>query len=155
MAELGGEEVLGTGEGVGTSKEMFFGIIRRVLPDYPAEAAGQAVLCSLAQRVSGGVAHKMVEELSEDLRPLADRCAMHAQRDAPSWDKVEFYADVAEHLGAQAADVRRILSAVFSAIQSQITDATSTSIASQLPAELSGTWLAARRRIHPRPDARE
>lgn len=146
MSELGGEDVSWTGQGVGPGKESFLQVIRQTLPDYPAEEAGEAVLCSLVQRVSGGVAMRIIGELPEDLRAMALPCVRHADRPAPAWDKDEFYAAVAEHLIADAADARRICSAVFSGIHTQISDATAERIASQLPAGLTDTWLAARRR---------
>ncbi|HEY3586890.1 MAG TPA: DUF2267 domain-containing protein [Myxococcaceae bacterium] len=65
---------------------------------------------------------------------------------APAIDKDEFYEAVSDHLNADGRDVRRILSAVFSAVQANISTRTAEEIASQLPAELTSTWVAARRR---------
>lgn len=148
--QLGGDDVSWTGLGVGTTREAFLRVIRATLPDYPPEEAARAVLCSLLQRLSGGLAQRILDELTDELRPLARTCAGHAQRPAPAGDKDDLYGAVAEHLQADAADARRILSAVFSGLHSQVTAATSERIASELPAGVADTWLSARRRVHPR-----
>jgi len=128
----------------GPEDEEFYRLIRETLPDYPPDEAADAVLCALAERVSGAVARKLVEDLPASLRHMARPCSQHQA--APSIDKDEFYEAVSDHLNADGRDVRRILSAVFSAVQANISRRTAEEIASQLPAELTSTWVAAGRR---------
>jgi len=128
----------------GSEDEEFYRMIRETLPDYPPDEAADAVLCALAERVSGSVAKQLVEELPASLRHMARPCSQHEA--APSIDKDEFYEAVSDHLNADARDVRRILSAVFSAVQANISARTAEEIASQLPADITSTWVAARRR---------
>ena len=126
--------------------EEFFRLIRETLPDVSPNVAADAVLCAIAQRVSGAVGQQLIEDLPESLRHLATPCARHS--DATARDKDDFYANVAEHLAGDARDSRRVISAVFSAVQAHITRRTADQISSQLPRGLTSTWNAARRR-HP------
>lgn len=128
----------------GSEDEEFFRLIRETLPDVSPDEAADAVLCAIAQRVSGAVAQQLIEDLPESLRHLATPCARHT--DATARDKDDFYANVAEHLEGDARDSRRVISAVFSAVQAQITRRTADQISSQLPRDLTSTWNAARRR---------
>ena len=132
----------------GPEDEEFFRIIRATLPDVSPDEAADAVLCAIAQRLSGAVAQQLIEDLPESLRHLATPCARHT--DATTPDKADFHANVAEHLEGDGADSRRVIGAVFSAVQAHISRRTAQDIASQLPRDLTSTWNAARRR-HPGP----
>ncbi|HLL52612.1 MAG TPA: DUF2267 domain-containing protein [Myxococcaceae bacterium] len=139
------EEVTWTGDGMGTTREAFFREIAVRLPtNLPRVEVADAVICTLAERLSGGVVDRILSELPESLRPLLRPYAKPIEAQAKGFDKDEFYMAVAEHLNVDPTDVRRIISAVFSALHSQITEATSERVASQLPDELSSTWIAAR-----------
>ena len=142
------EEVTWSGAGVGTTREAFFREIAVRLPiELPRAEVADAVLCTLAERLSGGLVDRILSELPESLRPLLRPYTKPIDAPAKGFDKDDFYMAVAEHLNVDPTDVRRIISAVFSALHSQITEATSERVASQLPSELSSTWLASRHAV--------
>lgn len=142
------EEVTWSGEGVGTNRQAFFREIYLRLPtDLPRVECAEAVLGALAERLSGGVVDRILSELPESLRPLLRPFAKPLDAPARKSDKDDFYLEVAEHLNVDPEDVRRIISAVFSGLHSQITEATSERIASQLSSSLANTWLAARHNV--------
>ncbi len=142
------EEVTWTGDGVGTTREAFFREIAVRLPTTLSRVeVADAVLCTLAERISGSLVDRILSELPESLRPLLRPYTKPMDAPAKGFDKDDFYMAVAEHLNVDPTDVRRIISAVFSALHSQITEATSERVASQLPFELTNTWLAARHAV--------
>lgn len=146
MAEGMQEEMSWSGLGVGTDKESFLEKVReRLVPDIdPAEAA-EAVFCVLTERLSGGTVNRLLEQLPPDVRELMSRCPRKKlQDDAKKLSRDDFYMAVAEHLLVDPEDVRRILHAVFGALHSQTTEKESERIASELPNDVSYTWVAAR-----------
>ncbi|MCI0572477.1 MAG: DUF2267 domain-containing protein [Myxococcaceae bacterium] len=141
-------EVSWSGQGVGTDRTSFLAkVSARLAGEEPVEAA-EAVFCTLSQHLSGGVVSLIHDALTEDVRDILKGCGHPAGKDdARAFDKDEFYAAVAEHLNVEPADVRRILSAVFAGLHSQITESIADKVAAQLPADLRSTWEHARRGV--------
>lgn len=133
-----------SGLGVGTDRESFLDHLRERIGELEPEEAAEAVFCTLARRLSGGTAQRLVEQLPEDVRDLFSRCPRRAQDNAPKGSKDDFYLEVAEHLMVDPDDVRRIISGVFYALHTQITERESRSIERELPSDISYTWVAAR-----------
>jgi len=136
-----------SGLGVGTDKQSFLEKIENILPEIGAEEAAEAVFCALSERISGGTVTRLLEQLPADVRPMFGRCKKNITAHATGGDREDFYLAVAEHLLVDPEDVRRILHAVFGALHTQITEAESERIASELPDDISGTWVGARHKV--------
>lgn len=133
-----------TGLGVGTDRASFIADISERVPELdPAEAA-EAVVCMLAERLSGGTVERLFEQLPPDVRTLFDACPRRDPGRAGKGDRDDFYLGVAEHLQVPGEEVRRILHAVFAALHGQITERESDRIASELPDTVAQTWMGAR-----------
>jgi uncharacterized protein (DUF2267 family) len=138
-------EISWTGEGTGTRREAFYGKISERLPGIPADEAAEAVIHALCERLSKGLVDRLFASLPDDLRRDLGPYMQNAKAETAHFERDDFYLAVAEMLAVPAEDVRRVLHAVFAALHTQLTDAESERIASQLPDYLSYTWLAARR----------
>jgi uncharacterized protein (DUF2267 family) len=139
-------EVSWSGEGMGTDRASFLAKVNaRLMGEEPSEAS-EAVFCTLSQHLSGAVVGMIRAALPRDVRDLLQPCGHHGpgEDNAQAFDKDEFYRAVGEHLGMDDNDVRRILSAVFAGLHSQLTEAIAEKVAAQLPTELRNTWIAAR-----------
>ena len=136
-----------TGLGQGISLEAFLRKISdRVVGLGPPEELAEAVFCALSERLSGGTARDLFEQLSPEVRELFISCRAHPKRDPEARGKNDFYLNVSEHLDIdQQQDARRVLHGVFAALHGQITDGVATQIQSELPSDLKSTWAAARR----------
>jgi uncharacterized protein (DUF2267 family) len=134
-----------SGLGVGTDRQSFLKKVSEQIPDYEPERAVEAVVCALTERLPGGIVQELFEQLSPDVRELVSRCQKRAEEAPEKLDKDEFYLHVANHLNAEPENVRLVLHGVFAALHSQITEAESEKIASQLPDYVKGTWLDSRR----------
>jgi uncharacterized protein (DUF2267 family) len=134
-----------SGLGVGTDRQSFLKKVSEQLPDYEPARAVEAVVCALTERLPGGIVQELFEQLSPDVRELVSRCQKRAEEVPEKLDKDEFYLHVANHLNAEPENVRLVLHGVFAALHSQITEAESEKIASQLPDYVKGTWLDSRR----------
>ncbi|MDY7226546.1 DUF2267 domain-containing protein [Hyalangium rubrum] len=135
-----------SGLGVGTDRQSFLQKVTEQLPDYEPALAVEAVFCALTERLPGGIVQQLLEQLSPDVRELVGRCQKRG--DAPEkLDRDDFYLHVANHLNADIENVRLVLHGVFAALHSQITEAESEKVVSQLPDYIKGTWLAARRGV--------
>ena len=134
-----------SGEGVGTSLESFLAYINRALPEYPPAEAADAVVSALCSRLPGGLVQEMREQLPEGLRQLFLHCWKDRSAPASTFDKDDFYLDVAERLQIEAEGVRLLLHVVFGALHSQITERLAVRIGREMPPNVSGTWDAARR----------
>lgn len=141
------EEMSWSGLGVGTDRRSFLEAIESRLPEFDPVRAAEAVVCTLSQRVSGGTAQRMFEQLPPDVRDLFERCQRRLTDLAPQGDRDDFYLAVAEHLMVDPTDVRRILHSVFAALHGQITEAEADRIARELPQNLASTWEAARHNV--------
>jgi uncharacterized protein (DUF2267 family) len=136
-----------SGLGVGTDRQDFLRKVSEQLPDYEPERAVEAVVCALTERLPGGIVQELFEQLSPDVRELVARCQKRADAVPEKLDKEDFYLHVANHLNADLENVRLVLHGVFAALHSQITEAASEKISSQLPDYVKGTWRDSRRGI--------
>ena len=79
------------------------------------------------------------------MRESVGRCQKRADAAPEKLDKEDFYLHVANHLNAEPENVRLVLHGVFAALHTQITEAESEKVASQLPDYVKGTWRESRR----------
>jgi uncharacterized protein (DUF2267 family) len=134
-----------SGEGMGTSVESFLARILREVPEYsPAEIA-EAVMCTLCERLPGGLVQEMMEQFPTALRELFSHCNKERSAPARKFEKDDFYLEVAEHMQIEAENVRLLLHVVFASIHSQITERLAEKIEAFMPPNVAGTWNAARR----------
>jgi uncharacterized protein (DUF2267 family) len=136
-----------SGLGVGTDKESFFRHVSEQLPDYEPERAVEAVFAALFQRLPGGIVHQLYQQLSPDVRELVQPFLKDVSAPPSKLDREEFYLMVANRLNADPENVRLVLHGVFAALHTQITEAESLKVLSQLPDFLNGTWGASRRGV--------
>jgi uncharacterized protein (DUF2267 family) len=132
---------------VGTDRESFLKKVVEQLPDYEPVAAMEAVFCALCERLPGGIVQQLLEQLTPDVRELVNHCQKRVEAPPEKLTRDEFYLHVANHLNADLENVRLVLHGVFAALHSQITEAESEKVASQLPDYVKGTWLAAHRGV--------
>jgi uncharacterized protein (DUF2267 family) len=108
-----------------------------------AVKAVEAVMCALARRVAGGEFDDLRELLPDPFRGRLVACERHAaappRKVGPRTDEA-FYADVAEDLERDAADVEPAVRSVFAAIRGQVGEKEGEDIAAQLPLELQALW---------------
>jgi uncharacterized protein (DUF2267 family) len=114
-----------------------------VLPPglYGTDAAS-AVLCVLAQRLSGGEARDLVTALLEGLRARVNVCASHRGERGEVFDRDEFLRRVAAHLKVTVLQAEEIARAVFAAVRRRLPAKEVHDVASQLPRELEELWTA-------------
>jgi uncharacterized protein (DUF2267 family) len=136
-----------SGLGVGTDRQSFLSKIAQQIPDYEPAKAAEAVFCALTERLPGGIVQQLFEQLSPDVRELVNHCQKRRAAPPEKLDKDNFYLHVANHLNAEPENVRLVLYSVFAALHTQITEAESEKVASQLPDYIRGTWLASRRGV--------
>ncbi|HYX90914.1 MAG TPA: DUF2267 domain-containing protein [Myxococcaceae bacterium] len=147
MAQGFQEEASWSGLGVGTDKQSFLHHISERLPDLDPEEAAEAVFCVLSQRLSRGTVQRLQDQLPPDVRKMFSHCERHSHRPSSGVDRNDFYLAIAEHLLVDPEDVRLIIHGVFSGLHSQITEAESRRIASELPDAIASTWLTARHAV--------
>lgn len=111
-----------------------------LVPPEQERQAAEAVLCTLAQRLSGGEARDLLEELPRRLRELLRPCKPQLHEPAPAVGRDAFILTVAERLGATTAQAEAITRAVFAAVRRQISPKETRDIASQLPTDLRELW---------------
>jgi uncharacterized protein (DUF2267 family) len=136
-----------SGLGVGTDRQSFLRKVAEQIPDYPPEQAVEAVFCALTERLPGGIVQQLFEQLSPDVRELVGHCQKRSDAPPEKLDRDDFYLHVANHLNAEPENVRLVLHGVFAALHTQITEAESEKVASQLPDWVKGTWANSRRGI--------
>jgi uncharacterized protein (DUF2267 family) len=136
-----------SGLGVGTDRESFLSKISQQIPEYEPAQAVEAVFCALTERLPGGIVQELFEQLTPDVRELVSHCEKRREATAEPLDKDDFYLHVANHLNAEPENVRLVLYCVFAALHTQITEAESQKVASQLPDYVKGTWLDSRRGV--------
>lgn len=141
------QEPTWTSLGVGTSARTFFEDIQDLLASERATAAAQAVFCVLTEVLPGGLVGEMLDQLPEDIRQYLSGCVRHPNRSdaAVHREKDELYEEIADHMNAEPEDARRILHAVFAALQFQITRDLAHRVLRTLPAAIAGTWESAAR----------
>lgn len=107
------------------------------LPVAP-RAAAEAVLCTLARRLSSLAVEETEALLPDELAWLIERCDRHeGPARAHRIGAAEFVSDVADHLGVEQDVAARAVRAVFDALRDRLPEAQVEKIASQLPLELA------------------
>ena len=102
--------------------------------------AAAAVLCVLAQRLSGGEARDLVVTLPEGLRPRVQACARHRGERGEAFDYDEFLRRVAAHLDVSWPKAEEITRTVFAAVRRTLPVKEQQDVASQLPRDLEQLW---------------
>jgi uncharacterized protein (DUF2267 family) len=109
-----------------------------------AVKAVEAVMCALARRTAGVEFEDLRELLPDPFRGRLVACERHAaappRKGAHSRTDAAFYAEVAEDLERDAADVEPAVRSVFAAIRGQVGEKEGEDIAAQLPLELQALW---------------
>jgi uncharacterized protein (DUF2267 family) len=107
-----------------------------------AVRAVEAVMCALAQRISGGEFEDLRELLPDPFRGRLAACERHAAAPPVAQPRSDeaFYAHVAEDLGREATEVEPTVRAVFAAIRGQVGEKEAEDVAAQLPSELQALW---------------
>lgn len=109
-------------------------------PQVGAEDATAAVLCVLSQRLSGGEARHLVDNLPEPMKYLVQRCALHRDEPPAVFDANEFLRRVGAHFDMATEEALRLCRVVFDAIRPQLPDKEIRDIANQLPEDIQKLW---------------
>jgi uncharacterized protein (DUF2267 family) len=115
-------------------------LARAGLGEQRAAEAASAVLCALEQRLSGGEARDLDEELPWALRDLVRRCQQHPRARPQGTGRDEFVARVAGELELEPLQAERVVRDVFSAVRDLLSEQESSDVAGQLPADLRALW---------------
>lgn len=105
--------------------------------------AASAVLCVLAQRLTGGEAQDLVAALPKGLRAYVDSCVRYPLDQAEVFDRAEFLRRVAAHLHVTEPQAEAIARAVFPAVRRRLPSVEVYDVASQLPRDLKDLWMDA------------
>jgi uncharacterized protein (DUF2267 family) len=114
--------------------------------------AVSAVLCVLAQRLTGGEAEDVVASLPKGLRPLVEGCVRYPLDRAEAFDRAEFLRRVAARLHVTVPEAEAVTRAVFAAVRPRLPPVEVDDVASQLPRDLKDLWRGTP--SAPGPDAR-
>jgi uncharacterized protein (DUF2267 family) len=101
-----------------------------------AERAARATLETLAERISGGEARDVAEQLPQELRALLEH-----DGDAQPLSAEEFLQHVQDREHVPISDARRHAQAVFAALRRALTAKELSDLASELPRELQAMLL--------------
>jgi uncharacterized protein (DUF2267 family) len=133
------------------SSDPFGGLLRDVERGGPipstssTEETARAVMCTLAERLTAGEAHEVLEHLPAAARPLFDRCMAHREGlPVERYDDAEFLRRVADHLGITPVHAEALSRAVFQAVHARLDAETIEHVAIQLPRGLKELWLGTR-----------
>ncbi len=107
----------------------------------PREAFS-SVMCLFEQRLSGGEARDLLLGLPRTLRPFVERCMLERREEPTMFGADELAANVAQDLGVELAEAEAIVAAVIAAVTRALPREEIDHIASQLPRDLRGIWLA-------------
>ncbi|WP_164013709.1 DUF2267 domain-containing protein [Pyxidicoccus trucidator] len=103
-----------------------------------ASRAAEAVLCTLARRLSDGEDVKLMRALPGGIGRMLGTCSIHrGTSHAKRMGRDEFIGDVADHLRIPVDQAFRVLTVVFTAIRDRIPEDEVAAVASQLPADLA------------------
>ena len=102
--------------------------------------AAAAVLCVLAQRLSGGEARDLLLALPVSFRARVQACARHRGEHGEAFDYDEFLRRVAAHLDVSGPQAEEIVRAVFAAVSRTLPAKERHDVASQLPQDLEQPW---------------
>jgi uncharacterized protein (DUF2267 family) len=103
--------------------------------------AVSAVLCVLAQRLTGGEAEDLVASLPKGLRPLLEGCVRYPLDRAEAFDHAEFLRRVAARLHVTGTQAEAITRTVFAAVRPRLPPVEVDDVASQLPRDLKNMWM--------------
>ncbi len=111
------------------------------IPDgVTADDVFSAVMCTFAQRLSGGEAEDVLLGLPRTLRPLVTRCFRHPERAVETFGVDTLVARVADHLQTSPERARELVTAVFAAVRAVLPADQVQDAASQLPPDLRDLW---------------
>jgi uncharacterized protein (DUF2267 family) len=99
-----------------------------------ADALTSATLRTLAERISGGEAEDLAEQLPTELKPIL----MPADEPAQPFDAEEFVRRVADRAGTDPDQATAGVRAVFNTLREAVTPGEIDDITSQLPKDLRG-----------------
>ncbi|HZI10328.1 MAG TPA: DUF2267 domain-containing protein [Myxococcus sp.] len=103
-----------------------------------SRAAADAVLCTLARRLSAGEDLKLMRALGDRIGRILGACEIHQGTDhAKRMGRDEFISDVADHLRIPVDQAFRVVTVVFTAVRDRIPEEEVAAVASQLPADLA------------------
>ncbi len=103
-----------------------------------SRAAADAVLCTLARRLSTGEDVKLMHALGDRIGRLIGACEVHRGTDHfKRMGRDEFISEVADHLRIPVDQAFRVVTVVFTAIRDRIPEDEVAAVASQLPADLA------------------
>ncbi len=106
-----------------------------------ATRAVEAVVCALAQRISGPDHERLRELLPDPFRSRLVTCERHAVAPREAFASAEdFYELVAEDLDRSPDEVEATVRAVFAAIRAQLPEPDGDDVAGLLPPELEPLW---------------
>ena len=125
------------------SRLAFYEELARMLQPISTQDAAEAVLCTLALKLPGGVVVRMERELSPDLVRLMQTCPVHKQAPAVAMGADDFFQHVGTHLDADAREGERVTRFVFRALQPYLGEKVSKEIVSELPKELKRELVTA------------
>jgi uncharacterized protein (DUF2267 family) len=112
-------------------------------PGITATAATSAVMSVLAQRLTPGEAHELLEALPPYLQTPFRQCFIRRGRvPVVKLDRAEAVARVADLLGVTPAQAEAIAAAVLCAMRAEVAPEIARNVARQLPADLSALWMA-------------
>jgi uncharacterized protein (DUF2267 family) len=107
-----------------------------------------AVLCTLNQLLSASQARALCKDLPSILQPVLDPCVFDRPEEAEEFDQPELARRVASELACEAAQTEDIVSVVLTAVIPALSPATVKAVATQLPCDLKGLWIAAADAAH-------
>ena len=100
--------------------------------------AADAVLCTLARRLSDGEDVKLMRALGDRIGRIIGACDIHrGSSHARRMTRDEFMTDVADHLRIPVDQAFRVVTVVFTAVRDRIPEDEVAAVASQLPADLA------------------
>jgi uncharacterized protein (DUF2267 family) len=108
-----------------------------------AERAAVAVLCNLEQRISGGQARDVNDQLPWAFRDLVRRCELHPRSRPERFGRAEFLVRIAEDLESDEVDAERIARTVLAAVRELLSEKEASDMIAQLPPDLQALWAPA------------
>jgi uncharacterized protein (DUF2267 family) len=107
-------------------------------PRVEPRRAAEAVLCTLARRLSGGEVEDIASAVTPGLARLIRSCDRHeGPARAHRIGRLEFLGDVADHLGVPQGEAEPIVRAVFTAVRDRLPADEVEDVAAQLPVDLA------------------
>ncbi len=121
-------------------KEVELAVEGYVVGKTPQEIAG-AVICVLAQRLSGGEARDLLYALSPQLQDWVKTCALQRVEMPDRFGFAQFQQVVADYLEIPVEKSAFVIRTVFAAMQKHLNDKQVDTVESQLPTDLKNVWM--------------